>query len=199
MESTYWSGHQETLLNNICIQTYEKFTTDRYIKNNIFCYVHTVISYGIIFWGNSSAAKKLFLIQKKILRIITKKKPGDSCRELFKDLQIMTLYSQYIYSLILVVVNNKMLFTLNNETHMYNTRNNNNLHLPLVHLTKLNKGPYITGIKVFNHLPRNLRTFAYNSRKFKYSLKRFLYQHSFYSIEKYYEYKDKSVWSIILC
>ena len=63
-----------------------------------------------------------------------------------------------------------MLFTLNNETHMYNTRNNN-LHLPLVHLTKFSKGPYITGIKVFNHLQQNLKTLVHYSRKFKYSLK----------------------------
>ena len=105
----------------------------------------------------------------------------------------MTLYSQYIYSLILVVVKNEMLFTLNNETHTYNTRNNNNLHLPLVHLPKFYKGPYITGIKVFNHLPQNLKTLVHNSRKCRYSLKRFLYQHSFYFMEEYYEYKDKSV------
>ena len=104
----------------------------------------------------------------------------------------MTLYSQYIYSFILVVVNNKMLFTLNNETHMYNTRNNN-LHLPLVNLIKFSKGPYITGMKVFNHLPQNLKTLVHDSRKFKCSLKRFLYQHSFYSTEKYYEYKEESV------
>ena len=105
----------------------------------------------------------------------------------------MTLYSQYIYSLILVVVNNKMLFTLNNETHVYNTRNNNNLHLPLVHLTKFSKGLHITGIKVFNHLPQNLKTLVHDSRKFKCSLKRFLYQHSFYSMEEYNEYKEESI------
>ena len=77
----------------------------------------------------------------------------------------MTLHYQYIHSLILVVLNNKILFTLNNETHMYNTRNNN-LHLPLVHLTKFSKVPYITGIKVFNHLPQNLKTLVHDSRKF---------------------------------
>ena len=98
------------------------------LKMIYFAYVHTIISYGII-WGNSFAAKKIFLLQKKILTIITNKKPRNSCRELFKDLQIITLYSQYIYSLILVVINNNMLFALNNETLLYNTRSSNNLHL----------------------------------------------------------------------
>ena len=102
----------------------------------------------------------------------------------------MTLYSQYIYSLILVVVNNKMLFTLNNETHVYNTRNNDNLYLPLVHLAKFNNGPYITGIKVCNQPSQNLKTLVHDTTKFKCSLKRFLYRHSFYSMKEYYEYKE---------
>jgi hypothetical protein len=66
----------------------------------------------------------------------------------------MTLYSQYIYSLVLYTVNNEHLFDTNNEIHNYKTRNNNNLHLPFANLSKFNKGAYISGIKVFNHLPQ---------------------------------------------
>ncbi len=51
-----------------------------------FAYVHTTISYGIIFWGNSFTAKNVFLFQKKILRIIANKQPRDSCKVLLKDL-----------------------------------------------------------------------------------------------------------------
>jgi hypothetical protein len=51
-------------------------------------------------------------------------------------MQIMTLYCQYIYSLLLFTVSNKHLFTVNNEIHKYNTRNNNNLHPALANLTK---------------------------------------------------------------
>jgi hypothetical protein len=67
----------------------------------------------------------------------------------------MTLYSQYIYSIILFVVNNKHIFTTNNEIHKYNTRNNKNLHPALSNLTKYNKGPCLSGIKAFNHLPQS--------------------------------------------
>jgi len=55
----------------------------------------------------------------------------------------MTLYSQYIYSLVLYIINNKHLFDTNNEIHKYKTRNNNNLHCPIVDLSKFNKGAYI--------------------------------------------------------
>ena len=152
-----------------------------------FAHVHTVMSYGIIFWGYSTAATKVFLLQKKILRIISKVKP----RELFKNMQIMTLYLLYIYSLVLFVVNNKHLFAFNNGIHKYNIRNNTNFHFPSVHFTKVCKGPFITGIRLYNHLPQIIKTLDHNSKKFKTSLKRFFHQHPFYSTEEYFEYIDE--------
>jgi hypothetical protein len=143
-----------------------------------FAHIHTIISCGLIFWGNSSYAKKVFVSQKKIIRIITNTTPRNSCREIFRNMQIMTLYSQYIYSLVLFTVNNKHLFTANNKIHKYNTRNNNNLHPALVNLTEYDKGRYISGIEVFSHLPHYLKALAHNLKLFKSSLKKFLYNHS---------------------
>ena len=72
-------------------------------------------------------------------------------------MEIMTLYSQYIYIyLVLFTINNKLLFDTNNEIHNYKTKNNNNLHCPIANVSKLNKGAYISGTKVFNHLPQNI-------------------------------------------
>jgi hypothetical protein len=122
--------------------------------------------------------------------IIMNTRPRDSCREVLKNMEIMTLYSQYIYSLILYTLNNKYLFKTNNEIHKYRTRYNNNLHLPIANLSKFNKGVYISGVKVFNHLPQYITTLANDQKCFKSTLKRFLYHHSFYSMDEYYEYKD---------
>ena len=58
----------------------------------------------------------------------------------------MTLYSQYIYSLVLYTINNKQLFDTNNEIHTYKTRNNNNLHRPIANLSKFDKGAYKSGM-----------------------------------------------------
>jgi hypothetical protein len=58
-------------------------------------------------------------------------------------MEMMMLYSQYIYSLLLYTINNKYLFNTNNDIHRYKTRSLNNLHLPAVNLTKCNKGAYI--------------------------------------------------------
>jgi hypothetical protein len=108
------------------------------------------MSYGIIFWGASTTASEVFILQKKTLWIIYSIKPRDSCRKLFSDNQIMTFYSLYLYSLALFVANNKGLFDPNNTFHQYDTRTNKNFHLPSIHLMKYAKGPYVNGIKVFN-------------------------------------------------
>jgi len=93
-------------------------------------------------------------------------------------------YSQYTFSLILFAVKNKHLFTSNKEIHKYKTMNYLNLHLPTVNLTKFYKGPYISGTKVFSHLPRYIKILVNDMKCFKLSLKRFLCHHSFYSIEE---------------
>jgi hypothetical protein len=95
-------------------------------------------------------------------------------RKAFKNMEIITLYSQYIYSLILCTVNNKYLFDTNNEIYKYETRNNNNLHLPVADLSTFNKGAYISGIKVFNHLPQYIKDVTDNQTNFKSTLNRFL-------------------------
>ena len=104
----------------------------------------------------------------------------------------MKLYSLYIYSLILPIVNNKPLTFLNNEVHEYNTRNNNNFQSPSVLLNKLSTGPYISGIRPHNHLSQIIKTLDHNSKQLEISLKRCFYQHPFYSMEDYSEYKDES-------
>ena len=81
----------------------------------------------------------------------------DSCRLLFKELKILTQPSQYIYSLLVSVAENKNLFLLNKDIHKFNTRSSYNLHLPLVNLTVVQRGVFYSGCKIFNKLPSQIR------------------------------------------
>jgi hypothetical protein len=101
----------------------------------------------------------------------------------------MTLYSQYIYSLVLFTVNNKYLFNSKKVIHNYKTRPLNNLHLPTVSLTKYSNGAYITGVEAFNHLPQSIKMLATDSTNFKSALKRSLLLQSFNSMKEYYHKK----------
>ena len=59
-----------------------------------FSYIHSILSYGIIFWANCSDSNKIFKLQKRAIRIITRSKNKASCRELFKKLNILPLWTK---------------------------------------------------------------------------------------------------------
>jgi hypothetical protein len=67
---------------------------------------HSVINYGLIFWEKFPHSANIFNMQKNIIRITTGCRRKDSCRDLFKDLKILPLQSQYILPIILFI-NNK--------------------------------------------------------------------------------------------
>jgi len=146
-----------------------------------YAFFHSVMSYGLIFRGNSTHSKCVFKLWK---RIIMGARNNVSCREFFKLLKILPLSAQYIYSLLMFVVNNRNLFLDNAELYTIKTRNSYNLHLPLSHLTKYQKGVHYAGIRVFTHLPTSIKSIANEAEMFKKTLKRFLLDNSFYSIDE---------------
>jgi hypothetical protein len=114
------------------------------------------MTYGITLWGNSSYTIKNFRIQKKIIRIMLSLKKRDSCRDWFNEMKILPLCPQYIYSLMLYIINNIHLFVRNAEVHNINTRQKVNLFPLSTSFTKVQKGAYYLGVKIYNHLPREL-------------------------------------------
>jgi hypothetical protein len=107
----------------------------------------------------------------------------DSCCQLFKNLKILPLKSQYIFSLLLFVVENKDLCESNSENHNINTRFSSDLHTPAANITTFQKGPFYFGIKVFNHLPTSIKKTYHDIKQFRYVLKIFLVINSFYTEE----------------
>jgi hypothetical protein len=61
-------------------------------------------------------------MQKRVIRIIMGYGYKESCRELFKKLKILTHSSQYIFSLLLFVVNNQDYFVSNSVYNNIITR-----------------------------------------------------------------------------
>jgi hypothetical protein len=147
------------------------------------------MTYGLIFWGNSYYSNIIFRLQKRIIRITVGIRDRDSCREHFRKLKILPLQSQYVYSLSLFVINNKYYFEVNSAIHNMNTRTKSDLHLPLSHLPIYQKGTYCMGITVFNSLPAPIKNLSHNI-EFKSALKSFLYFHSFYTSDEYFNYKN---------
>ena len=71
-----WKQHIEQVLNKMCIACYSLRNIKHIVPIDMlrviyFPYIHSVISYGVNFWSSFSYANKVFILQKKIIRIIT--------------------------------------------------------------------------------------------------------------------------------
>ena len=69
-------------------------------------------------------------------------------------------------------------------------RNSHNLHLPLPHLTKYQKGVHCAGVRLFSHLPAYIKKSSNESNVFKKPLKKFLMDNSFYSVDEFINFKE---------
>jgi hypothetical protein len=187
-----WKEHIITLtskLNKACyaIRASKPFVSLDVLKLIYFSYVHSLISYGIIFWGDSVHSKLIFKIQKRIIRVITNSNRCDSCRQLYKQLQILSRKSQYIFSLLLFIAKNRDLFQSNSQIHDINTCYNYNLHLPSANLTLFQKGVLYSGSRIYAHLPLNIKLLSNDVKHFKTTLKNFLLENSFYNVEESFQ------------
>jgi len=151
-------NHRDYLTNELSTACYVIKSVTPYINTNAIIKIyhslfHAVMAYGIIFWGNSSHSTQVFKTQKRAVRIIMGCGNRESCKNVFKKLNILPLMSQYILSLLTFVSNNWEEYFRNSEIHNINTRHTSNLHLPKAYLNIYQKGDYYSGIQIFSSLP----------------------------------------------
>jgi hypothetical protein len=128
-----WTKHIEYIipkLSSACLamRTVTPLLKVDTLKLVYFAYFHSVMSYGVIFWGNSTDSKRVFIIQNKIIRIMAGVKRRVSCREPFKKFSILPLVSEFLLLLLSFVVDNMEKFQTNSDIHNINTRHKHDLH-----------------------------------------------------------------------
>jgi hypothetical protein len=144
------------------------------------------MTYGLMYWRNSSSVDRVFRMQKRAVQLMMGRSYRESCRDFFKELGILPLRSQYIYSLIMFVIKNRETFVTNKDYHELKTRQDLNLHMHQVNLAIFSKDVYHIAIKLFNGLPDTLKINCSDPKKFKANLKEFLYMNSFYTMEEFF-------------
>ena len=94
----YHVGELTPRLNKACyaFRSIKPFIPLDVLRSTHFLYVHSIISYGITFWGNSSYSEEIFKTQKRIIRIVLNSSKKAFCRHLLKELNILPIQSQYI-------------------------------------------------------------------------------------------------------
>ena len=186
-----WKTHIECIKSKLSSACYAMMSVKPYVPINTlkmiyYSYFHYVMTYGLLFWGNSPKSIQIFRLQKKVIRIMIGCRSRDSSRKLFLNLEILPLPSQYILSLLLFVIRNKNQFLVNSEIYHTDTRQHANFDHPSVNVTKYQKGVYCLGVKMFTMLPSYIKTGFDNPKKVKVVLQKFLHENSFYSLEEYF-------------
>jgi hypothetical protein len=134
------------------------------LKLIYYLYDHSNISYGLIFWGNSSHSNMLLKIQKELLGSLLTPIKEQHVAIFLKKLNILPLQSQYILSLAKIVVGNFEEFSNNTDIHSFNTRQKSHLHLPSTRMTKFQKGVHYMCVKIFNILPPKIQHLSNNKK-----------------------------------
>ena len=191
-ENITWKMHVQKILPKLSSACYlirrmHPFFDLKTLKMIYFAYFHSVMEYGIIFWGNSTESKKILLQQKKILRIMTGSHTRASCRTLFCKLGILTMVAQYLLSLMRFLASNLEIFTFNNSIHNVNTRTILKLHKPTTRLKLKHQGPYNNCVNIYNKLPDDLAKLIKNKKSFLDQLKVYLTDKPFYTLDEFFE------------
>lgn len=84
-DSLSWKDHTAQLIPKLSKACYvlrciRPFMSLEALKSVYYSYFHSLLSYGIMFWGNSSYSLHIFRLQKKAIRIIMGLRTRDSCK-----------------------------------------------------------------------------------------------------------------------
>ena len=128
--------------------------------------------------------RKIFILQKRVIRVMAGVNSRTSCRQLFKELNILTLSSLYILEMTCFLKRYCQSLELNATFHKHNTRRKMDIHIKS-HRTNLYKNSVINmGSIIYNKLPNHLKEID-SFKDFKRKLKLFLLSHTFYSVEEF--------------
>ena len=127
------------------------------------------MNYCNYIWGNTykSHLMKLYIFQKKAMRIITKSHIHSPSIPLFKKLNILPIFDLislntliFMYSVQVKSLPEKYcnMFTVNSNLHSYFTHQQHHFHFPNVRSTSALQSLYHVGIKKWNNLPSYIKT-----------------------------------------
>ena len=139
-----WKNHTEQMISvsGACyaVRSMFRISTITTLKSTSFIYVHSIIKYRIIFWGNSSnSGENIHFTNKQTNKQKTPELQFVHIPELhvvvyLKKLEILPTPHQYILSLMNFIVNNKETFQTNSSIHNIKTWNMHHLHRPNANL-----------------------------------------------------------------
>lgn len=157
------------------------------LKMVYYANFHSILSYGIIFWGSSSFMNGIFVIQKRALRTMLHLGFRQSCRGFFRDNNILTTYGLYIYIYRLLIFFSKHCHYFDSYKNLNCTRRMSPYIVPVHKTVVREKSVECAAIGFFNVLPSELQKIVC-PRKFKKALYAFILRCEPYNFSEFREY-----------
>ena len=123
-----WNSHAHQIIKRLNSQVFliRKLSKILDLKTVLLTYhanFQGILQYGIALWGNTALAEEILLIQKRALRVMTKKPANYHAKKLFVKLGILTIFNLFIFELIRISIKANL---INIEgikpQHKYDTR-----------------------------------------------------------------------------
>jgi hypothetical protein len=101
LDNTFsWKNHIYAVVPKLslacfAVRAVTPFLSQETLRMVYFSYFHYIMTYGLVFWGNSYHSDTVFKLQKRIIRIMVGLRYRESCREYYRKLKILPLQSQY--------------------------------------------------------------------------------------------------------
>ena len=191
-ESLTWDYHTDTLCGQLSSSIFLLRQMRSYCEKDLLTLLyHSLFAskarYGIEHWGGGPAynMERVLVLQKRAVRILAHLRYGESCREAFKTLKLLTIPSMYILDSVTFVVRNNVGRTTN-EISCRQTRQANDFFIEPYRLSSSRAKVQQAGTFFFNLLPVELKE-QKNSSKFRKLLKDYLVDGCFYSVREFSE------------
>jgi Reverse transcriptase (RNA-dependent DNA polymerase) len=158
------------------------------LKTLYFANFQSIFKYAIICYGNSSDAERVFILQKKVVRLMCFVKKYDHCKPLFQKLNLLTFTCVYLLECAMKVKKYMSYFSEHVVQHNHDTRHKNTTITPVLCRTQMCKnGPFQMCIAIYNKLPIFIKCIQ-DTKHFKTKLKDLLISKCFYDMQSYFNH-----------
>uniref|UniRef100_A0A1B6EPB7 Reverse transcriptase domain-containing protein n=2 Tax=Cuerna arida TaxID=1464854 RepID=A0A1B6EPB7_9HEMI len=194
-ENLSWNSHVANLCLKLgsalyAIKRIKATSTPEATRTAYHALFESHVRYGITVWGGSTMGNlnRVLVMQKRAIRVISGLSPRQSCRDAFKNLNILTVTSIYILDTVHYCVTKDP--PKQSDVHEHNTRYAGNYVLPGHRTAMYERKPLYAGVKMLNKLPDHLKVGGPVLMKRK--LRRWLLDKAFYTLNEFFAWEDQT-------
>ena len=181
-ENLTWKTHMNDIARKVAknigiINKVKTIFSERMLLMLYFTMIYPYLSYGNIVWGStySSTLQRIFLLQKRIIRIISNSPFLAHSKPLFQKLGLLNIFNINIFQTSNFVFDYLQgnlpqcfqgMLQQNNVFHKHKTRSANDFHFPFVRTNVAKFSLRFHAPEVWNSLPRNIKLIS-NKKNFR--------------------------------